>query len=52
MLFSRKATGLVRDVSLLQMVVFNAVSTNPLGQGLVSFTIALVVFPRIRTSLC
>jgi amino acid transporter len=46
MLFSRKATGLVRDVSLLQMVVFNAVSTNPLGQGLVSFTIALVVFPR------
>jgi amino acid transporter len=46
MLFSRKATGLVRDVSLVQMVVYNAASTNPLGQGLVSFTIGLVVFPR------
>jgi amino acid transporter len=46
MLFSRKATGLVRDVSLVQMIAYNASSTNPLGQGLVSFTIGLVVFPR------
>ena len=46
MLFSRKATGLVRDVSLVQMIAYNASSTNPLGLGLVSFTIGLVVFPR------
>lgn len=60
MLFSRKATGLVRDVSLVQMIAYNASSTNPLGLGLVSFTIGLVVFPRanpyvsllITTILC
>jgi basic amino acid/polyamine antiporter, APA family len=45
-IFSRKATGLVREVSLLQMVVYNATSTNPLGLGLVFFSFALVLFPR------
>jgi amino acid transporter len=45
-LFSRKATGLVREVSLLQMVAFNGASTNALGLGLVIFSFALVLFPR------
>ena len=47
MLFSRKATRLRPGTSpFFQMVVFNAVSTNPLGQGLVSFTIGLSRLPR------
>jgi amino acid transporter len=45
-IFSRKATGLVREVSLLQMVVYNATASNPLGLGLVFFAFALILFPR------
>ena len=44
--FSRKSTGLVRQVSMVQMIAFTAASTNPLGLGLVFFTFALVAFPR------
>src|SRR5579863_3632325 len=44
--FSRKSTGLVREVSMVQMIAFTAASTNPLGLGLVFFTFALVAFPR------
>ncbi len=44
--FSRKATGLVREVSMTQMIAFTAASTNPLGLGLVLFAFALVTFPR------
>jgi basic amino acid/polyamine antiporter, APA family len=45
-IFSRNATGLVRQVSLFQMFIYNATSTNPLGLGLISFMFALILFPR------
>jgi basic amino acid/polyamine antiporter, APA family len=45
-IFSRNATGLVKQVSLFQMFVYNATSTNPLGLGLISFAFALILFPR------
>ncbi len=45
-IFSRTATGLVRQVSLLQQIVFNLASSNALGQGLVFFLSVVVLFPR------
>jgi hypothetical protein len=44
--FTRKSTGLVREVGLFDMTVFNAVSTSPIGAALVFALFALVVFPR------
>jgi APA family basic amino acid/polyamine antiporter len=44
-IFSRKATGLVRQVSMLQQIVFNLASSNALGQGLVFFLAVVVLFP-------
>ncbi len=44
-IFSRTATGLVRQVSLLQQIVFNLASSNALGQGLVFFLAVVVLFP-------
>jgi amino acid transporter len=44
-IFSRTATGLVRQVSLLQQVVFNLASSNALGQGLVFYLAVVVLFP-------
>jgi len=44
-IFSRTATGLVRQVSLLQQIVFNLASSNALGQGLVFFLSVVVLFP-------
>jgi amino acid transporter len=45
-IFSRTATGLVRQVSLFQQIVFNLASSNALGQGLVFFLSVVVLFPR------
>jgi amino acid transporter len=44
--YSRNATGLVREVKLLDQILFNAASTSPLGAALVVNLFALVVFPR------
>ena len=44
--FSRNATGLVRQVSLTQQIVFNLASSNALGLGLVFFLSVVVLFPR------
>jgi amino acid transporter len=44
--FTRTATGLVRQVSLTQQVVFNLASSNALGLGLVFFLSVVVLFPR------
>jgi basic amino acid/polyamine antiporter, APA family len=45
-IFTRKATGLVREVSIFQMMAYNATSTNALGLGLILFALALILFPR------
>ena len=45
-IFSRNATGLVRQVSLLQQIVFNLASSNALGLGLVFFLSVVVLFPK------
>ena len=45
-IFSRTATGLVRQVSLLQQIVFNLASSNALGLGLVFFLSVVVLFPK------
>ena len=45
-IFSRTATGLVRQVSLFQQIIFNLASSNALGQGLVFFLSVVVLFPR------
>jgi amino acid transporter len=45
-IFSRNTTGLVRNVSLVNMVAFNASSTNPLGLGLLYYAFGLVLFPH------
>ena len=45
-IFSRNATGLVRQVSLPQQIVFNLASSNALGLGLVFFLSVVVLFPR------
>ena len=45
-IFTRKATGLVREVSLFDQLVFNATSTSPLGTVLVFGLFALLLFPR------
>jgi amino acid transporter len=45
-IFSRTATGLVRQVSLVQQIVFNLASSNALGLGLVFFLSVVVLFPR------
>jgi basic amino acid/polyamine antiporter, APA family len=45
-IFTRNSTGLVREVGLVDMTIFNAVSTSPIGAGLVFALFALVVFPR------
>src|SRR6266508_3108204 len=44
--YTRQATGLVRQVSLLNQIVFNATSTNPLGLGLVFYVSVFILFPR------
>lgn len=44
--FTRTSTGLVRQVSLLQQIVFNLASSNALGLGLVFFLSVVVMFPR------
>ena len=44
--FTRKATGLVREVTALDMVLYNAASTSPIGLVLVFGLFALVLFPR------
>ena len=49
-IFSRTATGLVRQVSLLQQIVFNLASSNALGQGLVFFLVGRRAVPGARTS--
>src|SRR6476646_12204594 len=45
-LFTRTATGLVRQVSLLQQIVFNLAASNALGLGLVFYLSVVVLFPR------
>ena len=45
-IFTRKSTGLVREVSLFDQLVFNATATSPLGTVLVFGLFALVLFPR------
>jgi amino acid transporter len=45
-IFSRNATGLVRQVSMAQQIVFNLASSNALGLGLVFFLSVVVLFPR------
>jgi amino acid transporter len=45
-IFARNTTGLVRNVSLVNMVAFNASSTNPLGLGLLYYAFGLVLFPH------
>jgi amino acid transporter len=45
-IFSRTATGLVRQVSLVQQIVFNLASSNALGLGLVFFLSVVVLFPK------
>jgi amino acid transporter len=45
-IFSRRATGLVRQVSLVQQIAFNLASSNALGLGLVFFLSVVVLFPR------
>jgi amino acid transporter len=45
-IFTRTATGLVRQVSLLQQIVFNLASSNALGLGLVFFLSVVVLFPK------
>jgi amino acid transporter len=45
-IFSRKATGLVREVGILDQTLFNAASTNPLGAALVFGLFTLILFPR------
>jgi amino acid transporter len=44
--YSRKSTGLVRSVTSLQQVIFNASASNPLGAAMVFGLFALVLFPR------
>jgi amino acid transporter len=44
--FTRTATGLVRQVSLLNQIVFNLAASNALGLGLVFFLAVVVLFPR------
>lgn len=44
--YSRKSTGLVRSVTSLQQVIFNASAANPLGAAMVFGLFALVLFPR------
>jgi len=44
--YTRNATGLVREVGLLDQVLFNAASTAPLGAALVVNSFALIVFPQ------
>ena len=45
-IFSRNATGLVRQVSLPQQIVFNLASSNALGLGLAFFLSVVVLFPK------
>lgn len=45
-LFSRKATGLVREVSLVQQTIFNASAANTVGVALIFALFAIVAFPR------
>src|SRR5438105_15508609 len=45
-IFTRKATGLVREVSLPHQLLFNATSTSPLGTAIVFGLFALILFPR------
>jgi basic amino acid/polyamine antiporter, APA family len=44
--YARKATGLVRQVTGFDQLLFNAASTSPLGIALVFALFALVLFPR------
>lgn len=44
--FTRNATGLVRQVGLVQQTAFSLSSTNALGLGLVFFLASVVLFPR------
>lgn len=43
--FTRKATGLVREVSLFDQTIFSASCTNPLGVGLVFLLFIPLYFP-------
>lgn len=45
-IFARNTTGLVRNVSLVNMVAFNASSTNPLGLGLLYYAFGFILFPH------
>ncbi len=45
-IFTRKATGLVREVSLPNQILFSAASTSPLGTAIVFGLFALILFPR------
>jgi amino acid transporter len=45
-IFARNTTGLVRNVSLVNMMAFNASSANPLGLGLLYYAFGLVLFPH------
>lgn len=45
-IFTRNATGLVREVSLPHQLLFNATSTSPLGTAIVFGLFALILFPR------
>lgn len=44
--YSRQATGLVREVSLLDMAIYNVTCTSPLGSCLVFALFTLLLFPR------
>lgn len=45
-IYTRKATGLVRQVGQLDQTIFSAASTSPLGLALVFGLFALTLFPR------
>jgi amino acid transporter len=45
-IFSRNATGLVRQVSLPQQIAFNLASSNALGLGLSFFLAVVILFPK------
>lgn len=45
-LYTRKATGLVREVSFLDMAIYNVTCTSPLGSCLVFALFTLLLFPH------
>ena len=50
-LYTRKSTGLVRSITALDMVLYNAASTSPIGLVLVFGLFSLILFPRSNVYL-